>query len=175
MFRNFPDFTWVVFDDMIFFEDRLQQKADLYARLAGMYEQAGRIDLSCKARLKHAEILVSNGQSERRRGKSCRSNHALPDEGRYVPQFLDKLETFAGEKTGQQQLVLFYQQFLRKVPQNDGKNEYGLAMFKRGIECFRKAGQEQLAQAFQMQLNLMAERDPTKKKDGRPLRDVLGK
>jgi hypothetical protein len=174
MFRDFPDFTWVVFDDMVYFEDRPLRKADLYARLAGMYEQAGRIDLSCKARLKHADILVSNGQRREAAASLAAGILLFPDEGRYVPLLLDKLEAICHkEKAGQQQLVLFYQQFLPKVPQPDGKNEYGVAMFKRGVECFRKAGQEQLAEAARKQLRLMEEREPSKKKDGRSLLDVI--
>ncbi len=47
-------------------------------------------------------------------------------------------------------------------------------MFKRAIECFHNAGQEQLAQACRMQVKLMQERDPSKQKDGRPLPAVIG-
>jgi hypothetical protein len=173
-FRNFPDFTWVVFDDMIYFEDRPLRKAELYARLAGMYEQAGRIDLSCMARLKHADILASNGRPRDAAASLAAAILLFPDEGRYVPQLLDKLEPLCQkDKLGQKQLVLFYQQFLPKIPQPDGKNIYGIAMFKRAIECFHKAGQDQLAQACRMRLKLMEERDPTKKKDGRPVPDVV--
>jgi hypothetical protein len=173
-FRNFPDFTWVVFDDMIFFEDRPLRKAELYARLAGMYEQAGRVDLSCMARLKHADILATNGRPRDAAASLATAILLFPDEGRYVPQLLDKLESLCQkDKLGQKQLVLFYQQFLPKIPQPDGKNIYGIAMFNRGIACFQKAGQEQLAQACRMRLKLMEERDPTKKKDGRPGRDVV--
>jgi hypothetical protein len=174
-FRNCPDFTWDLFDDMVFFEDRPLRKADLYARLAGMYEQAKRVDLSCKARLKQAEILAGNGQPKE--AATCLATAILlfPDEGRYVPQLLDKLEDLCrGSKTGQQQLVLFYRQFLPQIPKSDGKNEYGVAMFKRAIECFHNAGQEQLAQFCRMQVKLMQERDPSKMKDGRPLPAVIG-
>ena len=167
-FRNCPDFTWDLFDDMVFFEDRPLRKADLYARLGGMYEQAKRVDLSCKARLKQAEILASSGQPKEAAASLAATILLFPDEGRYVPQLLDKLEDLCrGSKTGQQQLVLFYRQFLPKIPKNDGKNEYGVAMFKRATECFHNAGQEQLAQACRMQLKLMQEARPDQE-EGRP-------
>jgi hypothetical protein len=175
-FASFPDFTWVVFDDMVHFEDRAERKADLYARLAGMYEQAGRVDLSCKARLKHAELLVSCGRTRDAAASLAAGIMSFPDEGRYVPLLLDKLEAICrNDKAGQRQMVLFYQQFLPKVPQPDGKNLYGVAMFKRAAEFFHKAGEEQLATACEMKSKWMAEKDADKKKDGRSLQDVLTK
>jgi tetratricopeptide (TPR) repeat protein len=176
-FGNFPDFTWVVFDDMIYYEDRPRQKADLYARLAGMYEQAGRIDLSCEARLKHADLLSANGRPHDAIASLAAAVMLFPDEGRYVPKLLDKLESLCqNEKNAKQQLALFYQQFLPKIPLNKGigPNPYCVAMYKRGIECFQRAGQEQLAQAYQMKLKLVEERDFEKIKNGRPVSAVLG-
>ncbi|MBN2577774.1 MAG: putative Ig domain-containing protein [Pirellulales bacterium] len=176
-FANFPDFTWVVFDDMIYFEDRPRQKTDLYARLAGMYERAGRVDLSCKARLKHADLLAANGQRHDAVDSLAAAILIFPDEGRYVPKLLDKLEALCrDEKNAKQQLAQFYQQFLPKIPRQKGigPNPYCLAMYKRGIACFQQAGQEQLARAYEAQAKLLEERDFKNIKHGRPVSAVLG-
>jgi hypothetical protein len=175
-FLNFPDFTWTVFDDMVAFEDRPKPKADLYALLAKMYEQAGRVDLSCMARMKHADLLVACHHPRDAAASLAEGCLRFPDEGRYVPQMLDKLETICrADKDGQRQLVLFYQQFLTKVPQPDGKNLYGVAVFKRAADFFRQAGEEQLAKAAEMKSKQLDERDAEKKKDGRSIQDVLTK
>jgi hypothetical protein len=176
-FREFPDFTWTVFDDMVAFEDRPLQKADLYARLAGMYEKAGRVDLSCEARLKHAEFLSANGRSSDAIASLAAAIMFFPDEGRYVPRLLDRLEDLCkNDKKMEDQLVRFYQQFLPKIPQKRGEGEpsdYCMAMYKKGIARFQQAGLAQLVKAYEVQLKLLEESTFEQQKHGRPVSAVL--
>ncbi len=176
-FAKFPDFTWVVFDDMISFEDRAPQRAALYARLAGMYERADRIDLSCEARLKHAALLVGNNQTAEAIMSLSAAVMLFPDEGRYVPKLLDKLDNLCkGDKKSEERLARFYQQFLPKIPRmrGDEPSDYCLAMYRRGIDCFARAGLADMAKVWQIQLKLLEENKPENKKLGRPVREVLG-
>jgi hypothetical protein len=174
-FRNLPDFTWVVFDDMISFEDRPRQRAALYARLAGMYEQTGRIDLSCQARLKHADMLVADGRTSDAMASLATGIMLFVKDEQYVPVMLDKLDSLCtGDKKAEEQLVRFYQQFLPKLPHEEG-NKYCIEMYKRGIERFERAGFSQIAKVCRMQLKLLEESMPEKKKLGRPIQAVLDK
>jgi hypothetical protein len=177
-FEKFPDFTWVIFDDMTAFEDRVAIRANLYARLAGMYERAERIDLSCEARLKHADLLASNKQVSEAVASLAAAVLLFPDEGRYVPKLLDRLDSLCkGDKKSEQQLARLYQQFLPKVPRmrGDEPSDYCLAMYKRGIDCFTSTGNAELAKLFEIQLKLLEENKPENKKQGRPMREIIGK
>ena len=156
-FRQVPDFTWEVFDDMIAFEDRPKQRASLFARLAHLYEQAGRADLSCEARLKYSDCLVSDNRSKEAIESLGATIMLFPDEGRYVPRLLDKLEELCRKDPRYQvPLCRFYQQFLPKIsPKKPGDeaSDYCIAMYKRAIQRFQEAGLTQPAQACQRELS----------------------
>jgi len=157
-FANLPDFTWVVFDDLVAFQDVPKQRAALFGRLAALYEQAKRPDLSCEARLKFAEYLVADKRLDE--AIQCLATAILlfPEEGNFVPRMLDKLEGLCqGQTRSQEQLVSFYQQFLPKIPQyrDSRPSRYCMQMYERGIQRFQEAGVPQLAQTYQAQLVLL--------------------
>ena len=157
-FANLPDFTWVVFDDLVSFQDVPKQRAALFGRLAALYEQAKRPDLSCEARLKFAEYLVADKRLDE--AIQCLATAILlfPEEGNFVPKMLDKLEGLCQRQArSQEHLVGFYQQFLPKIPQHrDSRpSRYCVQMYQRGIQRFQEAGMPQLAQTYQAQLALL--------------------
>lgn len=150
-FANAPDFTWVVFDDMISFLDRGEERPQLLLRLVTMYEAAGRPDLACTARLKLTDYLLAAERTGEAIEGLAYTIKKFPEEGRYVPEMLDKLEEICGDVEGAEaQLILFYQQFLPTVPKTRGDepSKYCMEMYERGIERFQKAGQVQLAQTY---------------------------
>ena len=80
----------------------------------------------------------------------------FPDEGRYVPRLLDRLEKICEGVEAAQPLVLaFYNKFLPMVPTQRGSrpSKYCISIHKRGIKRFRDAGQEQAANYFQQRLD----------------------
>jgi hypothetical protein len=179
-FRNLPDFTWTVFDDMVSFEDRPLERAALYARLAAMYEQANRVDLSCEARLKHAALLQTADHTPDAMASLATAILLFVDNQRYVPLMLDGLDSLSkGDKRSQEWLVRFYQQFLPKISRSLGdpgsykKNCYCADMYKRGAEKFEQAGLRPLAESCRAQAKLLAETHPEKKKNGRPTGEVI--
>jgi hypothetical protein len=158
VFAKVPDFTWVVFDDMVAFQDIPKQRAALFGRLAAMYEQAGRPDLSCEARLKYIEYLAAEERYKEAVDALAPAIVMFPDEGRYVPRLLDKLEELFSEVEGsRRQIVRLYQQLLPKIPQKRGgaPSDYCMEMYARGIKRFREAGLEPLAQAYEAQLAVL--------------------
>jgi hypothetical protein len=179
-FRRLPDFTWVVFNDMVSYEKRPLERAALYARLAAMYEQANRVDLSCEARLQHAELLHTHGYTTAAMSSLAAAILIFPNDQTYVPRMLDKLDGLAqGNEKTQQQLVQFYQQFLPSIfrslndPGAYKKNRYCAAMYNRGADKFDRAGLKQIAQACRMQAKLLEETAPERRRLGRPVGAVL--
>ncbi len=154
-FAAFPDFTWKIFDDLIAFQDVPKQRNKYYERLVGLYEQAGRPDLACEARLKFTDYLVQQKHGNDAVEGLAASIKKFPGEGRYVPKMLDKLEALCqGNNARQEQLLLFYKQFLPLVPRmrGDEPSKYCIDVYGRAIDRFKKGGQPQFAQILELQL-----------------------
>lgn len=154
-FSNFPDFTWKIFDDLIAFQSDHKQRTKFYERLVMLYEQAGRPDLACEARLKLSDYHVTEGRPLDAVLGLAYTIKKFPSEGRYVPRMLDKLEqTCQGVEGADKELLAFYASFLPMIPQmrGDDPSKYCMAMFERGIERFKQFGQPQLAQLYEAQL-----------------------
>ncbi|MHB8903452.1 MAG: hypothetical protein ACYC6Y_32205, partial [Thermoguttaceae bacterium] len=154
-FAPFPDFTWEVFDDLVAFQELPKRRVQLYAQLVDLYERAGRPDLSCQARLRFTDYLVEQGQQlDAVRGLAA-SILRFPDEGRYVPSMLDRLEELS-DRVGAAgpEIMDFYRRFLPLIPVRRGSRPtpYCMEMYERAIQRFRKYGQEPAAQQLELQL-----------------------
>ncbi len=154
-FGNFPDFTWEVFDDLIAFETDEAKRLDLYNRLSLLYVAAERPDLACEARIKLADLLVqADKHGAAIEGLAVTIQH-FPDEGRYVPRMLDKLEATCEQVEGaDQQLLAFYNTFIPRIPKLRGSrpSEYCIEMYERAIAKCQQHNALQAAQVYQFQL-----------------------
>lgn len=163
-FANFPDFTWKVFDDLISFHEDAKQRIGLFERLVLLYESADRPDLACDARLKLSDYLVA----EKKLGPAVEglayTVKKFPQEGRYVPKLVDKIEEICKAAGGADaQLVQFYQDFLPLIPQmrGDEPSKYCMTMYDRAVKRFTELRQDQLAQQYANQLaQLRAKANP---------------
>jgi hypothetical protein len=154
-FEHFPDFTWKVFDDLIAFQKEVKQRDALYERLVALYEAAGRPDLACEARLKLSDYQIENEKHKEAIAGLAVTIKRFPDEGRYVPRLLDKLETVCERVKGADaQLLSFYQEFLPLIPRKrgDSPSTYCVAMHERAIARFKAAGHLAAAQVCELQL-----------------------
>ena len=154
-FAAFPDFTWEIFDDLIAYEKAPEKRALLYSQLMELYVRAGRPDLSCTARLKFTDYLVEQEQAKEAIQGLAAWIMLFPEEGRYVPPMLDRLEELCGEIEGSENDVMnFYRQFLPKITTQRGStpSQYCMDMYQRAIGVFRKYKQEAVAQQIEMQL-----------------------
>ena len=175
-FKNMPDFTWTLFDDLTYFEDRVQRRGELYAKLAAMYEAVQRVDLSCEARIRYSELLLAEGRKRDAIDVLAQACLLFPDDGVYTPKMIDRLESICkGDPKATEPLAQFYQKLLPMIPQMQGErpNYYCIAMYKRGIQVFDDAGLSPLATTYTVKLKILEETDPAKKKLGRPLRVVI--
>lgn len=155
-FANFPDFTWKIFDNLIQFEDDISKQIKLYERLLQLYVQAGRPDLACEARLMLTGYLIDAKREREAVEGLAATIMAFPDEGRYAPKLLDRLEVLCVDKpVYQSKLLDFYKVFLPKIPQKRGdeSSKYCMKMYERAIERFKAAGDVQQATRYQNELN----------------------
>jgi hypothetical protein len=154
-FASFPDFTWKVFDDLISFQEDKNQRIKLYERLVVLYEAADRPDLACEARLKLTEYLVGEKKTVDAVEGLAFTVKKFPQEGRYVPKLVDKIEEICKAAGGADaQLVQFYQEFLPLIPQKRGDepSKYCMAMYDRAVKRFTELKQVELAQLYTAQL-----------------------
>lgn len=141
-FAPFPDFTWTIFDDMIAFEDNPKDRIAQYLRLRDLYAVgAKRPDLASVAVLRLAEILVEQNQladAARILGEMCL---VFPNEGRFVPPMLNRMEQIYEQSGGKgQELAVFYANFLPQIDAKRGSaiSEYCLSMHDRGSSAAQK-------------------------------------
>lgn len=149
-FARVPDYTLELFDDLSAYQSDSAPRIKLYSQLVQLYENAGRPDLACEARLKLAEIQVKAGKKLDAINGLAFTVAKFPSEGRYVPKLLDQIETLAeGEKGADKAIVALYQDILSRVKQMRGSDPspWALKLFDRGISVFQKYGQAGLAQA----------------------------
>jgi hypothetical protein len=142
-FTNFPDFTWKIFDNLIQYEENIKQQIKLYERLIALYVSAGRPDLASEARLMLTGYLIDDQSQLEAVDGLAATIMAFPDEGRYVPKMLDRLEVIVAQNPKyQRNLIKFYSTFLPKVPQRRGDepSKYCIKMYERGIKRFEQAG-----------------------------------
>ena len=153
-FAGFPDFTWKVFDDLVQYQKNTKQRNKYYERLVQMYEVGGRPDLACEARLMLSNYLLEEGHTKEVIDGLAFTIKKFPDEGRYVPKLLDKLEQVClGVKGADQQLLRFYTEFIPMIPPKRGNDPspYCMRMLERAIDKFTAAGQAPQAQVFAVQ------------------------
>lgn len=153
-FGKFPDFTWTVFDDLVTFQKNPRQRNKYFEQLVGMYEAAGRPDLSCEARILLSDYLVEEGKTKEVLAGLAFTIKKFPDEGQFVPKLLDKLEAVAEKIKGSEPAVLqLYQELIPLIPPKRGNDvsDYYLQMLGRASAKFKAAGQLQQAQAYAAQ------------------------
>ena len=157
-FAAFPDFTLTIFEDLIAFEPDEAKRVKLWYQLLDVYSAAERPDLGFKALMRLTETLVKLQRDNEAIQALAVAIQKYPDEGQFVPGMLDALENLAAGVDGSQSaMVAFYSAFLPKIPQKRGSapSEYCMQMYERGIKIFQSAGQPQLAQPWQAQLQTL--------------------
>ena len=155
-FTNFPDFTWKIFDNLIQYEEDLKDQISLYERLITLYVSAGRPDLASEARLMMTGYLIDAERNLDAVEGLAETIMAFPEEGRYVPKMLDRLELLVNTNPSfARHLLNFYKAFLPKVPpkRGDSPSKYCIKMYERGIMRFEQAGDDAEANRYKALLS----------------------
>lgn len=154
----FPDFTWELFGDLTRYETSEKARIALYNRLVLHYIKVGRPDLGCEALLELTDMLTKEDRQREAIDALANMIKAFPNEGRYVPRMLDRLESICQvDASSTPHLLAFYDQFLPLIKQMRGTapSKYCMQMFERGIALFKLHGQTQAAAVYENQLALI--------------------
>lgn len=105
------------------------------------YEQLGRPDLACEARIRLADYQADAKDFKNAAEGLSKTIAKFPAEGRYVPKMLEKLQGVCREyKGGTEKLTKFYLQLLPLIPTTRGEDvsEYCIKVHEQALEFFKK-------------------------------------
>jgi hypothetical protein len=158
-FKNFPDFTWKVLEDLLTVQQSKSDRTTLFEKLVDTYEKANRPDLACEAR-----IMLAGYQADAKEYKKAANGVAgtirkFPNEGRYVPKMMTKLQEICAQyKEGTKLLGDFYEELLPVIPvvRGSSTSDYAKNMYDQAIEFFKKNNKitkaDELRQQYQKRL-----------------------
>ena len=143
VFNNYPDYSWKYVDDLLTPVKEKQTRARQFEKLVTRYEQLGRPDLACEARLRLTEYQVDAKDYKTAAEGLSKTIAKFPSEGRYVPKMLTQLQTVCGEyKGGTDKLAKFYLQLLPMIPATRGTDvsDFCIKVHEQALEFFKKNG-----------------------------------
>lgn len=136
VFFKFPDFSWKVVDDLITPQKDKQYRTRTFEKLATQYETLGRPDLACEARLKLVEYQTEAKDHKKAFDGLAFTVRKFPDEGRYVPKMVTRMQDVAKDiKGGDALMAKFWLEILPKVParRGDAVSEYCVKLHEQGL------------------------------------------
>lgn len=98
-FASYPDFIWRIFDDLTEVSSPAE-KTKQYENVLAQFEKVKRADLACDARLRLTELLVEQSKHTSALTGLTVSVKKFPNEGRYVPKMMKKMEEVAPSVKG---------------------------------------------------------------------------
>jgi tetratricopeptide (TPR) repeat protein len=142
VFFKFPDFSWKVVDDLITPQKDKQYRTRTFEKLASSYETLGRPDLACEARLKLVEYQTEAKDHKKAFDGLAFTIRKFPDEGRYVPRMVSKMQDVAKDiKGGDALMAKFWLEILPRVPPKRGSDvsEYCVKLHQQAITYLKDA------------------------------------
>lgn len=142
-FARFPDFSWQVVADLLTPQKDKAYRTQTFEKMATAYENLGRPDLACEARLKLVDYQAdSKEEADRRKAFNglAQTVRKFPDEGRYVPRMVTRMQEVAkGIKGGDNLMAKFYLEILPKVPARRGDeiSAYCVKLHEQAIEYLK--------------------------------------
>jgi hypothetical protein len=156
-FNNFPDFTWKVLDDLLTVQKNPIEHSRMYERLVVRYQALNRPDLACEARNKLADYQVELKKYADAANGIASTIRKFPDEGRYVPKMMEKLQEICKHKEfkgGTELLGKFYQELLPVIkPSRAGEvSQYCVNMYEQAIAFFKENKKDKVATELESKL-----------------------
>lgn len=155
-FAKFPDFSWPVIDDLLTAQKDKQFRTNTFNRVTTAYENLGRPDLACEARLKLVEYQVDAKEHKKAFDGLAFTVRKFPDEGRYVPKMVSKMEEVAKDiKGGDGLMAKFWLEILPRVPARRGNevSEYCVKLHERAIAYLKDANKPKDAALVEQSLS----------------------
>jgi hypothetical protein len=142
-FARFPDFSWQVVADLLTPQKDRTYRTQTFEKMATAYENLGRPDLACEARLKLVDYQAdSKDEADRRKAFNglAQTVRKFPDEGRYVPRMVTRMQEVSKEIRGGDNLMAkFYLEILPRVParRGDEVSAYYIKLHEQAIEYLK--------------------------------------
>ena len=155
VFAKFPDFSWTVVDDLITPQKDKVYRTRTFEKLAAQYELLGRPDLACEARLKLVEYQTEAKEHKKAFDGLAFTVRKFPDEGRYVPKMVTRMQDVAKDiKGGDALMATFWLELLQKVPPRRGNevSEYCVKIHQQAIAYLKDANRPKEAAAAEQNL-----------------------
>jgi hypothetical protein len=136
VFARFPDFSWKVVPDLLTAQKDKVYRTQTFIKLATAYENLGRPDLACEARMKLVEYQVDAKEHKKAFDGLAFTVRKFPTEGRYVPKMIGKMQEVSKDiKGGDAQMEQFWLEILPKVPARRGNevSEYCVKLHEQAV------------------------------------------
>jgi tetratricopeptide (TPR) repeat protein len=141
VFAKFPDFSWTLVDDLLTAQKDKQYRTRTFEKMATAYENLQRPDLACEARLKLVEYQVEAKDNKKAFDGLAVTVKKFPDEGRYVPKMVAKMQDVSKDiKGGDALMAKFWMELLPRVPprRGDAVSEYCVKLHEQAIACLKE-------------------------------------
>ena len=120
-FAKFPDFSWKLVDDLLTPQKDKVYRTRTFEKMVAAYENLGRPDLGCEARMKLVEYQVEAKDFRKAFDGLAFTVRKFPEEGRYVPRMVTRMQEVAKDiKGGDSLMARFYLELLPRVPPRRG-------------------------------------------------------
>ncbi len=135
-FKSHPDMLWRVTKHLATVYDPVEQ-VKLYNQAVTLFENAGRADLSCDARLQITDALAAQNKWEAAAEGLVKTIYKFPTEGRYVPKMTKKMQAVtANYKKGNDRLAGIYLDLVPKLIAyyKDDDSRFHQDLYKQAVE-----------------------------------------
>lgn len=136
VFAKFPDFSWKVVPDLLTAQKDKQYRTQTFNKMATAYENLGRPDLACEARMKLVEYQVDAKEHKKAFDGLAFTVRKFPDEGRYIPRMITQMQDVAKDiKGGDAMMARFWMEILPRVParRGDEVSEYCVKLHQQAV------------------------------------------
>ena len=140
-FAKFPDFSWQVVGDLLTPQKDKIYRRRTYEKMVAGYEGLGRPDLACEARIKLVDYQTDTKDHKKAFDGLAYTVRKFPDEGRYVPQMIERMQEVAKEiRNGDDLMARFYLEILPRVPprRGDEVSEYCVKLHKQAVAYLKE-------------------------------------
>jgi len=154
-FAKFPDFSWKVVADLLTPQKDKAYRTQTFEKMVAAYETLGRPDLACEARLKLVDYQADARDHKKAFNGLAFTVRKFPDEGRYVPRMISRMQEVAKDiKGGDNLMARFYLEILPRVParRGDEVSEYCVKLHQQAIDYLQEAKKPKEAAAVEQSL-----------------------
>ncbi|MDY3554042.1 hypothetical protein R5W24_003159 [Gemmata sp. JC717] len=155
VFAKFPDFSWQLVDELLTPQKDKQYRTQMFLKLATAYENLGRPDLACEARLKLVDYQTDAKEHKKAFDGLALTVRKFPDEGRYVPRMVTRMQEVSKDiKGGDALMTKFWLEILPKVPprRGDEVSAYCVKLHEQAVAYLKEANRSKEAAQVEQSL-----------------------